>query len=516
MFSHDLVRAAVRRFGLRPALVDRDRTLTFGQLWERIERLAFALIERGVVPGSRVVASMPNRAEWLEVEVACSLVGGIRGRLNWRDSTREWAATLDDLRPTVVVVAPAIADEIAAIRDSGDLGFHLLVVGEGGTYEVALADARPRDLPRLDPDWPAIASHTSGTTGRMKAAVYTHRAAFARHRNCLALVLENAGPDSAILHVGPVTHMSGLLIVPGLFRGARSVLLDRFTPEAFCEAVERERISHVLAAPTIIAAVTSYLEERPRDLSSLVRVMYGSSPIAPAHLRRAMQAFGGSVFMQGYGSSEGGGLFNTVLYPEDHVAALGGEEGLLTSCGRPTPFFDVRVTGEDGQEVAEEAVGELWVRGDAVSSCYWNRPELSAVTYVAGWFRTGDLGWRDARGYVTLVDRKHDMIISGGLNIYPNEVEAILVGHPSVAEVAVIGVPDARWGEMVKACVMLRPGRTVSLEELQDFCRDQGLAHYKKPLALEVLPDLPRTAVGKISRRLLRGDADGNGRQQVG
>jgi acyl-CoA synthetase (AMP-forming)/AMP-acid ligase II len=212
----------------------------------------------------------------------------------------------------------------------------------------------------------------------------------------------------------------------------------------------------------------------------------------------------GPIFLQGYGSTEGGTIYNTILYPDEHVEALNHHPQRLSSAGRPVPFFDVKVANADGAEVGVGEIGELWVRGDAVSTEYWRQPEATANSYVDGWFRMGDLATRDQDGYITIVDRKNDMIISGGLNVYPREVEDVIAAHPAVNEVAVIGVPHDKWGEAVHACVSLRPGQALTLEELQRHCRDNHLASYKKPLSMEIVEEIPKTAVGKVFRRTLR------------
>jgi acyl-CoA synthetase (AMP-forming)/AMP-acid ligase II len=505
MYVHAMIETATKRFGSSTALIDSQATRSFRELWDRSHRLAFALLERGVEPGRPIVAVMHNRNEWAEFEIAASLSGACRGRLNARDSHREWSWTLADLEPAVVVAGPEFAQALAEIRAGWTLPpFEVLVLGEGGSYEKALATAKPRPLPAFDTDLPGMAYHTSGTTGKLKAAVYTHDGLCRLHRNVLALIMDDVTPEAALLHVGPVTHMSGMLIVPSLFRGARSVMLEQFTPDAFFDAVERHAISHTILAPTIINMLTMALEEKPRDVSSLKRIYYASSPIAPAVLKRAIAAFGRPIFLQGYGCTEGGALFNAVLYPEEHVEALAHNPARLASCGRAVPFFDVDLRRPDGSPAPAGEPGEIWVRGDAVSQGYWRRPEATAESYAGGWFRTGDMATRDAEGYITILDRKHDMIISGGFNVYPHEVEDVIAEHAAVAEVAVIGVPDPKWGEAVKACVVLRPQAALRLKDLQEHCTVKGLAAYKKPLSLDILDQIPKTAVGKISRRLLR------------
>jgi fatty-acyl-CoA synthase len=216
-----------------------------------------------------------------------------------------------------------------------------------------------------------------------------------------------------------------------------------------------------------------------------------------------MEVFG-PIFLQGYGSTEGGTIYNTILYPDEHVRALEQNPARLASCGRPVPFFDVRLADDEGREVPPGEMGEVWVRGDATSVRYWNQPEATALAYEDGWFKMGDLAVRDAEGYITIVDRKNDMIVSGGLNVYPREVEDAIAAHPAVVEVAVIGVPDEKWGEAVMACITPLPGTDPTLGEIQQHCRDVGLASYKKPIHLELVDEIPKTAVGKLFRRALR------------
>jgi fatty-acyl-CoA synthase len=280
-------------------------------------------------------------------------------------------------------------------------------------------------------------------------------------------------------------------------------MMEHFDPESFFEIVKRERISCTILAPAIINMLANHPSAATADLSSLKTIYYSGAPISPTVLRKAMEVFG-PIFLQGYGSTEGGTVYNTILYPDEHVRALEHDPERLASCGRPVPFFDVRLADEQGREVPVGEMGEVWVRGDAVSVRYWNQPEATALAYEDGWFKMGDLAIRDAEGYITIVDRKNDMIVSGGLNVYPREVEDVIASHPAVREVAVIGVPDEKWGEAVMACVAPVPGAQPTLEEIQRQCREGGLASYKKPIHLELVDEIPKTAVGKLFRRALR------------
>lgn len=501
---HEFVESAVRRFPDRIALMDGSGSLTYRQMWDRSRRLATALLEQGVAPGDRVVALMNNRNEWVEVDNAVSMIGAVRGRLNSRDGAREYAWVLNDLTPKVVVTGPEFTTVIQGLIDSGQAPpARVIGLADSGDYEQLISTSAPFEPAALSEETPYLVFHSSGTTGHYKGAIYQHRNWVATYRNILATIMGDMGPDCALLHVGPLSHQSGILTAPALYRGARSVMLGHFDPKLFFDVVEREQITHSILAPAIINALANHPDASNRDLSSLRCIYYSGSPIAPVVLRKAMEIFG-PIFMQGYGSTEGGTIYNTVLYPDEHVEALKNHPDRLASCGRPSPFFDVRVAGEDGREVPRGEMGELRVRGDAVSIGYWNQPEATASAYVDGWFRMGDLAVRDEDDFITIVDRKNDMIISGGLNVYPREVEDVISSHPSVNEVVVIGVPDEKWGEAVKACVSLHAGESLTLEALQAHCKATGLANYKKPLSVDIVGEVPKTAVGKVFRRALR------------
>ena len=501
---HEFIQSAVRRFGDATALKDERGSLTYRQLWDRGCRLATVLSELGVKPGDRVVALMNNRNEWVEVDLAVSMVGGVRSRLNNRDGAREFAWVLNDTAPTVVITGPEFTAVVEDLVESGQAPpSRVLGLGASGSYEELVTAAKPFEPLQFDAEQPYLIFHTSGTTGFYKGALYLHRNWVATYRNILATIMGDMGPDCSLLHVGPLSHQSGILVNPALYRGAASVMMESFDPEAFFAVVEREQITHTILAPAIINALANHPAATEHDLSSLRCIYYSGSPIAPVVLRKAIEVFG-PIFLQGYGSTEGGTIYNTIMFPDEHVAALQHHPDRLASCGRPSPFFDVRVADDQGHEVPVGEMGELRVRGDAVSMEYWNQPEATAEMYVDGWFRMGDLATRDEDDFITIVDRKNDMIISGGLNVYPREVEDVISAHPAVNEVVVIGVPDERWGEAVKACVSLRSGSSLTLEELQVHCTDSGLAKYKKPLSLDVVEEVPKTAVGKVFRRALR------------
>lgn len=504
MLVHDFMRRAVIRHGDRPALVDARGTLSYNELWDRSARLASGLQLRGVEKGDRVVAVMNNRNEWVETDIAVSMIGAVRGRLNSRDGEREWTITLEDLEPKVVVSGPEFTQVLERIRAAGKVAdFELLTLGTGESYEDLIGRSAAIEPVEVREDDIYLIFHTSGTTGRYKGAVYLHSNWFNTYRNILALIMGGLDHTDALLHVGPLSHQSGILTAPALYQGARSVMMEHFDPESFFDVVARERITCTILAPAIINMLANHPAAATADLSSLKTIYYSGSPISPTVLRKAMEVFG-PIFLQGYGSTEGGTVYNTILYPDEHVQALEHNPDRLASCGRPVPFFDVRIADEKGQEAPVGKMGEVWVRGDAASVRYWNQPEATALAYENGWFKMGDLAVRDSEGYITIVDRKNDMIVSGGLNVYPREVEDAIASHPAVREVAVIGVPDEKWGEAVMACIAPVPGANPELEEIQRHCREVGLASYKKPIHLELVEEIPKTAVGKLFRRALR------------
>jgi len=288
-----------------------------------------------------------------------------------------------------------------------------------------------------------------------------------------------------------------------IYQGATILLLDGFDPPKWLEAAEKHRVTMCFLVPTMIYALLAEPSLRTRDLSSLRVVSYGAAPMSPARIKEAWQAFG-PVLAQGYGAAETtGGVI--ALSTADHARAMSGERPeLLSSCGRVSCESDVQVLDEAGRPVEGDAIGEICVRGPDVFAGYWRAPELSREVFDAeGWLHTGDLARVDGEGYIYIVDRKKEMLVSGGFNVYPTDVEAVLAQHPAISEVCVIGVPDDRWGETVKAVVVLRQGKQASAEEIMDFCRDL-LAGFKRPRSVDFVNALPRNANGKIARKDVR------------
>ena len=351
-----------------------------------------------------------------------------------------------------------------------------------------------RDIERLQ--------YTSGTTGKPKGVVWTYRIGYNVVTSVLFNLDQPIGPETINLNIGPLTHAAGLMLMIYYCRGACNVILPGFDEKAVLEAIARERVTSVLLIPTMLYRLLRYPDLRSYDVSSIRRIWYGTAPMAVERLKEAIQVFG-NVFRQNYGMTEIAQPI-TFLGPEDHLLE-GTEEQLrrLSSAGRPAMGVEVRVADEEGRSVAPGEIGEVLIRSNKLMSGYWKMPEETAAAFAGGWFHTRDMATLDEQGYLYIVDRKSDMIISGGFNIYPREVEEILMAHPGVAEAAVIGVPDEVWGEAVKALVVPKEGADFTDAQIIEHCR-RNLAGYKKPRSVEFIREIPKNLYGKIDRRALK------------
>jgi len=477
----DLIRRAGRQYGAAPALVDGDRTVSFAEFDELTDRLGHALLARGLEPGDRVAVAMPNGIDGVVVYYALAKAGLVRVPLNTRETPHEHAYKIDDSQARALVHAgdPPAATEIAIA--AGELAG--LVAG---------APAGPCDV-RRDPDAPFRLAYTGGTTGKPKAVVLTTRSELAEVANFLVDLVPDLHPGSVMLHAAPITHGSGAFFLPHLVKGAPNVVLPKFSPASFLEAAQRYRATSTFMVPTMIAMLLEEPATAGADLA-LERLCYGGAPIATTVLQRGIEVLG-PVFTQLYGQAEAP-LAITCLQPWEHTPER------LTSAGKPYTFVEVEVRDVDGRALGPDEVGEVLTRGPHTMDRYWRRPEATAQTIEPdGWVHTGDIGRWDDEGYLHLLDRRHDVIISGGFNVYPREVEDALLSHPAVAQAAVVGLPDETWGERVAAAVVTRSA--VDADEIVAFCADR-LAGFKRPRAVEIWPDLPTSPVGKSLRREVR------------
>jgi acyl-CoA synthetase (AMP-forming)/AMP-acid ligase II len=493
--AQHLVERSLRTFAARPALVDGDRRLTYGELADRTARLANALLGLSAGPYRPVATLLPNSGVFMEVDVACTRAGITRVGITDRLSPDECRYIVADSEAAVLVASPELLDRLGG--DLPDTLAHVLLVGDG--YERAIADGSPvLDVPPVAPDAPNYILYTSGTTGRPKGATHSHagRAYSALNMNATELRLE---PTSAMLHAGPVTHGSGSKILSFMAAGGRSIVLPRFEPELVAAAVREDGATHTFLVPTMIQRL---LEAGPDVVAAVQRmhgISFGGAPIATVLFRRAIEELGANL-TQVYGSCEAPHPV-TLLRPADYLAD--GSDRVLTSAGRAAQGVELMLAGDDGAAVPAGEMGELLVRAPHLMLGYWRHDEATLEAFTPdGWYSPGDLARMDEDGIVTFLDRKRDLIISGGLNIYPSEVERVIAEHPGVREVAVVGAPDDEWGEAVVAYVVAEDVG-VTGEEIIGWTRER-LAAYKKPKRVEFLDRMPLGSSNKVLKKELR------------
>ncbi|MGV9279362.1 AMP-binding protein [Streptomyces sp. NPDC003730] len=498
-----------------PALVCGDRSWTFAELDRATGRLAAALCARGLRPGDAVASLAWNRGELVEVEFALYKAGLTRAPINARLGRGEIEHILR-YAPVRALIFDAAhrEDALAAIAASGTgcLPVPLDAPADAGPGEVPYTalleegagsggDHEGPALVEVDEDQPCVLNFTSGSTGALKAAVQTVGNRLANMRKLLMSDESRPRPGTRYLACGPITHATGMGLLAGVFGGSTTYVLPSWSPQSFLETVEKERITATFLVPAMVNTVLAHPGAAGHDLSSLTSVRVGGAPVSPRRLRDAVEFFG-PVVAQGYGLGETTSVV-AGLSGAEIAHAVKEDAELLQSCGRATYDTEIRVVDEAGRELAPREVGEVIVRGPDCVREYWREPELSAETFRDGWVHTGDMAWMREDGYLFLVDRKKDMIISGGFNIYCTEVEAALYEHPAVEEACVVGVPDEQWGEAVKAVVVRRAGSAVTADELIAFCADR-LDRFKKPRSVEFTASLPHNRNGKLDRKAVR------------
>lgn len=490
-----------REYGDRPAIVEPGgRTVSYRELGSLARRLVGGLRSLGLTKGDRVVVLTKNRPECFVLDHALAIGGFVRVALSYRLHPREVAEIVADCGARAVVVDGERLAEISAVVSET-----LVALDDPAGNAVPFEELFPEREAEPAEVWPgdlAWMPYTSGTSGKPKGVVHTHRSLLAIIRNVL-VELPGAASSDVLAHTAPLTHLSGYAMLAYFMRGASQIALGRFDAEELTEIVEKHRVTVLPLVPTMINLMLPVLESGKHDVSSVHTVLYGGSPIAPDRLARAIAVLG-PVFVQSYGLTEM--PWSSWLSKQDHLFDADGDGELpprLASAGRVSPFIELRLADASGQPVADGEPGEIQLRGDAGMAGYWNLPEETAGTILGGgWIATGDVG-RTVDGFLQIVDRKKDMIVSGGFNVYPTEVENAIYTLPGVAEVAVVGVPDDRWGETVRAVVVRRAGAAVTAEEIEQVCLG-SIAAYKRPRTVEFVDELPKTGTGKIMRRELK------------
>jgi long-chain acyl-CoA synthetase len=488
---HTFVDPLIRALSVGPdrtAIVSENRRVTYRELWSRCRRLASVLKHAGAGPGDRVAILAANSNQYIEAYLTLPAAGLVIVPLNTRHAMPELQYALTDAEAKVLLTD----------RDPAALGELVdTVISMPDEYEALLDSADESELGiGVTENSLAGLFYTGGTTGASKGVMLSHRNLIANAFHFMTV--SPPDQDNVFLVMAPLFHAAGSNgVLSGVWAASCQVPLKVFDPAVALDLIEQHRVTHTLGVPAMIAALAELQHREPRDVSSVRHVAHGGSPIATAVVRRAHAAFPAAEFCHVYGATETSPLITGLRNEEQLLDADRGR-----SCGQPLIGVQVRFVDLDGREVPTGEVGELAARGPNVMLGYWNKPEQTAEVLKDGWYRTGDMGYIDDEGYVFLVDRAKDMIVSGGENVYCSEVEEVLYKHPAVLEAAVFGVPDEQWGEAVHAVVVLR--QDVSARELIDSCR-QHIAGYKIPKAISFSEkELPKSGPGKILKRELR------------
>ena len=493
-----LMRRAVNFNSEREAIVHGERRLTFAQSWQRGLRLANALLGMGLKPGDRVGSLEDNGIAAVDFFLAATIANLVRVPLYPRNSAETHGHMLGHTVCRAVIAASEYVSELDGLLEALPKLEKIICRDDG--YENWLAG-----FPDDDPDVPVapddyfIVRHTGGTTGLPKGVAYTHRAWLAAGRDWTFL-FPPIEPGDKCLHIAPISHGSGYFFVPMWLSGACNVLLDHFDAGAALACIEAEPIQYLFVVPAMLNLMNRDPKARSRDFSKLKCMQVGAAPIADDTALTAREIFGDTLW-QGYGQTEAVPV--TMMGPRQWFAEIEGSEP-LRSCGLVLPFADVEIWDENNKPLAQGEEGEIALRCDGQMAGFWDDPEATAERMVDGWVLTGDIGMIDRNGYLYLLDRAGDMIVSGGYNIYPAELENVLCDHGDIVEAAVFAVPDERWGESPMAVCMVSENSAVTAEELIAFCAER-LGSYKRPKAVLLTSEpLPKSAVGKIQRKVLR------------
>jgi long-chain acyl-CoA synthetase len=498
-----------QRYPDRTCIAYNDRTFTYSEINQRANRLAWGLINKGFTKGTRIACLQFNCTQSFELFLAMWKAGLVMVPLNTRDSASQNIDILRDSEATILIFGSEFMDQAEQIRQELPTVKDFICHGDPGgiyeDYESILAGSDPTE-PNFEFDENDIyrIHYTSGTTGKPRGVTMTYR----NRKEQIAHVFMNAdtliSKEDVFLHVAPLTHAAGYYSTPYYLKGAKHVILDKFDPTRLLETIEKEKVTCTLLVPTMIVMLLEQENIKNYSLGSLNRIFYGTAPMPTSKLREAVAIFG-NVFRQNYGLTEAVQPL-AHLTPQEHI--LDGEPemvGRLGSAGTRAIGLELRIVDENDADVPAGKIGEILLRSPHISPGYLNLPEATEETYRGGWLHTGDLGYQDQGGYLYIVDRKKDMIISGGFNIYSREVEIFLDSHPAVLESAVIGVPDSKWGEVVKAFIVVKKDKDPpSGQEIVDFCLQKGLSRYKVPKLIRFIEILPKNENGKIIKKDLK------------
>lgn len=501
MTLDDIVRRNALRFPDKQALVCDGASLSWVELDRRVDKLGNALLDAGLRNGDRVAVLLANCSEYFEIYFACARTGVVAVPINYRLLGHELAQIISHAEPSLLIVDAEHVEQVRAVRTLPCMRWCIAADAvEGFQNYLSTIDAANATPVGADGNDILAIFYTSGTTGLPKGALVSHENLEMNGYN--QIIADRSVPGDINLLATPIYHMGAVFMaVTYMMLGCTHYILRKFGPGAWLRLLEQSRATTALLVPTMINAILNEPGLGRYDLSSLRLIFYGGGPMPVSVLERAIDRLG-CGFTQGYGLTET--LEATFLVSEDHV--VNGTEvqtRRLASAGREAVGAAVRIVDDAGVELTAGQTGEILIKSRSVIAGYWNNPEETATVIRNGWFHTGDLGYLDEDRYLFVVDRKKDMVISGGMNIYSKEIESVLYRHPAVLEAAIIGLPDEEWGEIVTAVISTKPGREVTGQELTDYC-SEFMAGYKKPRKIVFLDELPKNPSGKILKRVLR------------
>jgi acyl-CoA synthetase (AMP-forming)/AMP-acid ligase II len=498
----------------REAVIFENVRLSFAQLQERVYKLANTMAEVGITKGSRVAMLQVNTNEVIEAYFATASLGGIFVPLNFRAKAEELRFMLNNSESGLLFVGKRYLDLVNSIKKELTTVKHIICLEETSppipTYEDFLAKGSEDPVfTEIDDEDTSILMFTAGTTGQPKGVMLAHS-------NFSSYILNNVTPadpeapqEKNLLSV-PLYHIAGVQAMMAAIYGGRTIVVERqFEPVEWMNLIEQEQVNRVMLVPTMLKQLMDHPDFKKHDLSSIKVITYGAAPMPLEVLKKALQEFPGTSFINAFGQTESAATI-TMLSPEDHVIpdnlpAQEKEKRLkrLGSIGKPLPDVEVRIVDEDGTDVPAGQVGEIVARGPRIMKGYWKQDDATRHTIKGGWLYTGDLGYWDEEGYIFLAGRAKDIIKRGGEMVSPEEVENCIFSHPKVEDVAVIGVPDETWGEMIRAVVVLKDNQNCTPEEITEWCRAR-LASFKKPESVVFVEELPRNPMGKVLKRVLR------------
>jgi acyl-CoA synthetase (AMP-forming)/AMP-acid ligase II len=483
--------------------------MNYVQFNGRVNRLANALRRLGIQKGENVAVIQYNCPQTLECIFACFKAGCGAVPINFRLHPNEFAFIVDHSESAAVILSNEFSEPVMSMRDRIPRARHLITLSDAGDefvdYEKLVAAEGDRFIDvDMDPDQVAWLFYTSGTTGMPKGATLTHRNLLAMTMNFYADICPGFSPDDVVLHAGPLSHGSGLYALPNIGKAAANIipLSKSFDADLVFRLIQEYRVTNMFVAPTMVRLMIDNPAAGKYDHRSLKSLIYGGGPMLAEDLKKAMGRLG-RCLVQLYGQAESPMTITYLPHGEHIVEGTPSQLKRLSSAGFARTDVEIKIFDSNDNVLPSGEIGEIVTRSDLVMKGYWRDSESSAEALRNGWLHTGDIGYIDEKGFLFIMDRSKDMIISGGENIYPREIEEVIIKHPAVREVAVIGVPDPKWGEAVKAVVSVVEGKSITEDELIAFCKD-NIAGYKKPKSVDFVDFLPKNNYGKILKRTLR------------